>query len=208
MPASRLPSSALHLLPAWLAAVLLLIAVAAPAHEGEDHGAPAAPAPAGPAVVADPAAAAAGASAEAMTASVRATAASELFEVVAVLAGGHLQVFLDRYDSNAPVTGAQVAVEGTGISGRAGETSPGLYALPAASLAPGAHGLTISVETATDADLLLLTLDVPAAVGQQDDAALPGWRSAALAALAVALAAIAMAFAAWRRRARPAGVRA
>lgn len=131
----------------------------------------------------------------------RASAATESFEAVAVLAAGEMQLYLDRYDSNAPVTGAQVGVAGTGVNGSAQEISPGVYTLPVPALPPGQYGLTLSVETADDADLLLLTLEVPAEADAAVSASGGFARNAGLAALALVLFAggVIGGIAAWRR---------
>jgi hypothetical protein len=92
-----------------------------------------------------------------------ATASAE-FELVGVLEGKTLTLYLDRYASNAPVLKARVEVESSALNGVAGEVSPGVYALPADALgAGGKHALTFSVETEDSADLLNATLDLGAA---------------------------------------------
>lgn len=90
----------------------------------------------------------------------RAVAATEDFEVVAVLEGKHLVVHVDRFASNEPVAKARVEVEGAGLKGLAGETAPGTYVMDlAAALPPAKHALTISIEAGDTADLLSATLD-------------------------------------------------
>lgn len=97
----------------------------------------------------------------------RATDATEEFELVAVLAGDHLTLYLDRFATNEPVAGATVEVEGDGWKAVAAPVVPGVYALPAAALAsPGRHPLTVSVEAGDLADLLTLSLDSPRPVAQ------------------------------------------
>ena len=129
-------------------ALLLATAIAFPAWAGGDasdghtHGAPAAaPIP--------------------VTASApRAVAATEDFEVVAVLEGKHLVVYVDRFASNEPVAKAKVEVEGAGLNGLAREAAPGTYVMDlAAALPPAKHALTISIEAGDTADLLSATLD-------------------------------------------------
>ncbi|MCM2307190.1 MAG: hypothetical protein NDI91_06960 [Sulfuritalea sp.] len=94
----------------------------------------------------------------------RAVAASEEFEVVAVLEDKHLVVYVDRYASNEPVAGAKVEIEGGGLQGVAAESAPGTYLLNlAAALPPARHGLTISIEAGDSADLLTATLDTSTA---------------------------------------------
>lgn len=140
----------LYGLPYRLIFALLLAAVApfVPAHEGEDHGA-------------------AASAALPATAATRGTASSELFEVVAEWRHGQWLFYVDRYDSNEPVTGATIDIDGQAVKGPAKEIAPGVYALTAAIPASGSHALTITVETANSADLLSLSLAVP-------DAATPG----------------------------------
>lgn len=131
----------------------LVLAAAAPsvsAHGGEDHG--------GENHDDAPAAVAA-----TVTGGPRASAATTLFEAVAVLQHGQVLFYIDSYDTNAPVTGAVVEIEGEGIGGRAPETAPGVYALPVPAPVPGEYALTLTVETADNADLLALSLSVPAA---------------------------------------------
>lgn len=119
------------------------LALPAAAHEGEDHGAP------------PPAAT--------QNLSPRASAATEDFELVAVLEAQRLVVYLDRYASNEPVAKATVDIEGPGLSGTAREIAEGVYELPvAAALPPGKHALTFTVETAEAADLLSASLDLSA----------------------------------------------
>jgi hypothetical protein len=186
MPAERLLPC--HL----LLACLLLLPAAAPAHDGEVHADAAADAVPALATVA-------------AASAIRASASSELFETVAVLANGRLLVYVDRYASNEPVTGAQVAISAAALNGVASEPEPGTYALPAPLLAPGEHTLTVSVEAGADADLLLLTLAVPAAASEAAPGRAAEGRIAGVLALAVVLAALGVVF--WRKR-RPAGVRA
>ena len=123
-----------------LASALLCAAPLAWGHDGEDHGAPP------PAV--------------SQAVAPRASAKSEDFELLAVLDNKTLVIYLDAFGSNAPVPGAKVEVDGGGLKGVAAEQSPGVYSLPAPALGPGKHALTISVETADNADLLATTLEV------------------------------------------------
>lgn len=123
-----------------VAVVLFAVAFSAYGHGDEDHGA--APPP--------------------VTQSMapRAVAATEEFEVVAVLEDKHLVVYVDRYASNEPVAGAKVEIEGVGQQGIAAESAPGTYLLNlAAALPPAKHALTISIEAGDSADLLTATLD-------------------------------------------------
>jgi len=99
----------------------------------------------------------------------RAVAATEDFEVVAILEGKHLVVYVDRFASNEPVAKAKVEVEGAGLKGLAGETAPGTYVMDlAAALPPAKHALTISIEAGDTADLLSATLDTSQPVASNE----------------------------------------
>lgn len=125
---------------AIIAALFLSAPLVVLAHGDEDHGAPA------PAV--------------SRSVAPRAVASSEEFEAVVVHDGKTLVLYLDRFASNAPVAGAKVEIEGAGLKGAAAETSPGVYAMGAASVPAARHPLTISIETSDSADLLSATLEV------------------------------------------------
>jgi hypothetical protein len=130
---------------ALVACVLVSLATALPlaAHEGEDHGPP-------PDTLSRPVLP-------------RAIAHGDSFELVGILERERLLVYLDAADSNAPVAGATLQVEGAGLDATAKEVEPGVYALPVPKpLPPGTHPLTFTVETKTDADLLAAPLVVPA----------------------------------------------
>ncbi len=105
----------------------------------------------------------------------RAIAATEEFEIVAVLEGKKLVVYVDRFATNEPVAKAKVWVEGAGLKGLAAETAPGIYVLDVATAIPPArHPLTISIEAGDTTDLLTATLDIsPLAAGVET---LDWWR--------------------------------
>lgn len=122
---------------------LALTVVPAQAHEGHDHGAP---------VTVD------------VGWAPRATARSNDFDLVAVLAGKQLVVWLDRAADNAPVGKAQIEVEAGAWKGLATAAADGSYHVDAASLAgPGSHELVFTVQAGDAVDLLPATLVVPAA---------------------------------------------
>lgn len=134
-----------RLLPTILA-LMLALALPAAAHDGEDHGAPGAK--------------------QALTAqqAPRAQAATELFELVAVADDARLMLYLDRFESNEPVAGAQVDVESGTLQAAATEVEPGIYqVLTDVFGRPGAHALTIDVRAGSDGDLLAVTLEGAAA---------------------------------------------
>jgi len=91
----------------------------------------------------------------------RASAQSEDFELVAVLADKKLTLYLDRYASNAPVAEAQIELESGVFKRIAAQVAPGVYALPGEHFArPGKYPLVFSIQTTDSADLLTTTLEV------------------------------------------------
>lgn len=128
-------------LRAVVATVLLPLSWPLLAHEGHDHGAAAKPAD--------------------VRLAPRFEARSEELEIVGVLAGKDLVIYLDRADSNAPIQGAQIEVEGPGIKGVAAGLADGVYVLSAAALAQaGKYPLTLTVQVGEIADLLSADLQV------------------------------------------------
>lgn len=158
------------------------------AHEGEDHGDAPAPLP--------------------MAASApRAQAQTSDFELVVEPEGSSLLLFLDNFSSNAPVIGAEVEVQSGGVQAIATEVGPGTYRVAGGAWTqPGAHALTISVQTSDTADLLSATLDIPAAVAatsaEKVDTALLAGRS--LGVLVGAVLVFAFIVLVWLRRRRTA----
>lgn len=91
----------------------------------------------------------------------RASAQSEEFELVAVLASKKLTLYLDRYANNAPVANAQIELESGAVKLVAAQTEPGVYELPGESFSrSGKYPLVFSIQTAESADLLTATLEV------------------------------------------------
>ncbi len=116
------------------------------------------------------------------TASPRAEAHSDLFELVLVMRDGAATIYLDRFATNQPVEGAAIEVA-QGDETATGEAQPdGSYRLVAPWLAqPGRHELVFTVSTGDQADLLNASLDL-----QADDHAAaipPGPRARLQAAL-------------------------
>lgn len=129
----------------------------------------------------------------------RALASTEDFEVVAILEGKHLVVYVDRFASNEPVAKAKVEVEGAGLKGLASEAAPGTYVMNVvAAIAPGKHPLTISIEAGDTADLLSATLDTSQPVVAEADA--HGWTRWAVWIVAALLLLAAGALLVFRRR--------
>lgn len=162
----------------WLPGTLL-------AHGGEDHGdAPHPVAPAAPQAA-------------------RVEAASDLFELVGTLKGDQLTLYLDRYASNEPVSGAQIELEAGPLKATATAGAAGVYSVQAPGLAePGSHALVFTVQAGDSTDLLNGDLLVAAAAPPSAPAAAalaPPW----LAAAGGAAVLLGVSLFAWRRR-RPA----
>ena len=145
-------SAVLQRLRAVLVCLSLIATSAALAHEGHDH--------AGEGSDAVAATVAASGSAGDTTGRTVVELTSELYEAVVQSHGDHLDLWLDRYDTNEPVTGARVAVTlGEAAEVVAEEETPGQYRVPITPLAPGASAaLALSIQSAFGDDLLGGTL--------------------------------------------------
>ena len=133
----------------------------------------------------------------------RTEAASELFELVAVLDGDKLVIHLDRFASNEPVLGAKISVEGGPLKATAAVEREGIYTAPAAALAAaGTHALLFTIQAGEASDLLTgdLVVASPAAAAVHTDSV--DWRAAAGPALGtlVAVLILGAGAVAWRRR--------
>ncbi len=116
---------------------MALITTPAIAGPGHDHGDEA------PAAVSGPA-------------SPRFETHSDLFEVVGVLEGDHLSLFVDRFADNAPVLKAKVELE-SGTTKTVGEfhEDHGDYGFAAGSFTkPGNYPITLTVTAGDDVDVL------------------------------------------------------
>ena len=173
------------LLAPLLAPLLVLLLGQAPlpaqAHDGHDNAPAAAPAQAAP----------------------RFTLDSELFELVGVVHGQTLALYLDRADDNRPVPGAQLELELAGQRLAVTPVGDGEYrAELAAPLTEGSLPVTATVVAGDDSDLLAGALDWHAPVAAPSPSS--GGRMRWLAGAAGALAALGAALWAWRgRRAAP-----
>lgn len=127
----------------------------------------------------------------------RFAASSELFELVGVLEGRRLTLYLDHAPSNAPVTTAELELEigAAKLSGTLQADGTLRLELPAAP-EPGLIPVTATVRTAEEADLLATELDLHAAAEAAHTRPLPAW-SLIPAAGGLALLAVWV----WRRRA-------
>jgi RND family efflux transporter MFP subunit len=124
----------------------LLFALAAPsaalAHDGHDHGAPPPPV--------------------STTVAPRADASSADLEMVVVARDGALEILIDRFRDNAPVTDAIVEVDGPGGVVTA-TAEGGVYRLAAPWATPGrAVDLAVTVQAGDIVDVLTTTLSLPA----------------------------------------------
>lgn len=157
----------------------LVLALVAPVHaeEGHSHDAPAA-ASTGPALP-------------------RFSAVSDVFELVGVVDGKQVAIYLDRFADNSPVPGARLDMEVAGRKVAVAATAPGEYrATLAEELKPGVTPVTATVEAGTETDLLAGDIDVHE--DDHHDEAAGGWTRYAAWGGALALAA-GLAIAALRR---------
>lgn len=124
--------------------LLTFLATAASGHEGHDHGAPP------PAAV--------------TAASPRVTAQSDAYELVGILRGERLALYLDRFATNEPVTDARITVTIGGDQDVEAVPAPdGTYAVTSSKFArEGALELIVSVTAPGGDDLLIGTLHLPA----------------------------------------------
>jgi RND family efflux transporter MFP subunit len=130
----------------WALAVVLMFAFTGgvAAHEGHDHGAPPPPV--------------------STTIAPRVEAASTVFEAVVIARGAELQVYIDTFDTNAPVSGAAVEMDTPSGVITGTETEPGVYAFSTPWVAtPGSYDLAITVIADAGFDVLVGSLTIPAA---------------------------------------------
>lgn len=126
-----------------LAVSAALFSWPAAAGEGHDHG----DAPAATAAPALP----------------RFAAASELFELVGVVDGRRVTVYLDRYEDNAPVQGAKLVLQVGGAPVALAEHAAGEFEGElAAAPQPGITPVTATIAAGNDTDLLAADLDIHA----------------------------------------------
>lgn len=95
----------------------------------------------------------------------RASAQTEDFELVAVLQGRSLIIYLDRFADNELVAGALIEVEsGNLLKVIAKQTAPGVYVLELAKGVfekAGKYPLSISVQAGDLGDVMTASLDIP-----------------------------------------------
>jgi hypothetical protein len=151
---------------ALVPAVLVSLGVHAIAGEGHDHG-DAAPAATG-------------------TASPRLTAHSDLFELVGIADKGRMTLYLDRYATNEPVTGAKIEYESGTNKGVATPRTDGTYLIQFDALGKsGELPFSFTVTAGTDTDLLAGDLDLKDPHDHADESDRTWLRYAAYAAAAL-----------------------
>ena len=130
------------------------------------------------------------------TASPRFSAHSDLFELVGMVEGNELKIYLDRYATNEPVTDAKIEVEVGSIKGIALEQADGSYSFKNDVFAkPTELAISFTILAGKDADLLAgdLKIATPADDHADDEVAKPWLRWAAYAGAALLLVLIAVA---------------
>ena len=135
----------------------------------------------------------------------RLTSHSDLFELVGMVEGNEMKIYLDRFATNEPVTDAKIEVEIGNIKGIAAAQADGSYIFKNDVFTkPGDLSVSFTVIAGKDADLLAgdLKIDGPIDDHAHDEAAKPWLRWAAYAGGALLLAAVV--FVAMRRRRRAA----
>jgi cobalt-zinc-cadmium efflux system membrane fusion protein len=150
-----------------LAATAFFLSCAAFGGEGHDHG-EAAPAAQG-------------------TASPRVEAHSELFELVGIVDRGQMTVYLDRYATNEPITGAKIEFEAGTQKGQAQPQADGTYLIKFDALSkPGSLPFAFTVTAGSDSDLLAGDLQMQEVHDEHEESARPWLRWAGYAAGLVA----------------------
>lgn len=124
-----------------LALVLSLLGSLAMAGPGHDHGEAAPPAQS--------------------TALPRFVAVSEDLEMVGIVHGKQLTLYLDRFNDNSPVNDAQIDIEIAGNSYKAAKHGEGEYEVTLKdTLRPGVTAITATIQAGELNDLLAAELDV------------------------------------------------
>ena len=137
----------------------------------------------------------------------RASAQTEDFELLMVLQGRQLIIYLDRFADNQPVLDAQLELESAGLKAIAKQSSPGVYVLdlPKGWLEKsGKYAFSISVEVGDLGDVMTASLEIPELNDTHQDAhasAFSTWWKWLLAATLLLIAAT-LAYAIWRRKQR------
>lgn len=145
----------------WLFMVLMMPAIQGVAFAAGDHGSPAA-------------------GAQAAVTSPRFTAESELFELVGVLKGTTLTLWLDRWSDNTAVPDARIELEiaGEKVVARPAAQGSTYEATLSKPLGAGQHPVVATVQAGKDTDLLNGEFDIHDAASPQTHADAHGIRAA------------------------------
>ena len=121
----------------------------------------------------------------------RMAAETDLYQMVAILSGpGRLSLFLDRTDSNAPVTDARISLLLGDVTMAAEARSDGSYALVVPALEKaGRHALVFRVDSPAGDDLVAGDLEIPEVIATATPPGSGGWLQR-LSAFAPVLAAL------------------
>lgn len=134
-------------------------------------------------------------------ASPRVQAHSGLFELVGVVDKGQMTIYLDRYATNEPVSGARIDYESGSSKGVAQPQPDGTYLVRFEGLTrPGEHPFSFTVAAGADSDLLAGELHIED-VHPHDESRARTWSLWAVPG-AIALAVVAALLIAFKRRAR------
>jgi hypothetical protein len=111
----------------------------------------------------------------------RFTAESDLFELVGVLNGKQLTLYLDRFADNAPVPDAQIELDLAGVRVMVAQHGEAEYQVMLAEPpAPGLLPITATVSVGNDTDLLAGELDLHAGGEGGETAPARRWRTLAV----------------------------
>ena len=155
----------------------MLLPILGFAHGGEDHGESTKPT-------------------GVTSATPRAEAQTDLFELVVTPENGQLTIYVDEFANNQPVDGAKVEIESGTWKAIANAAERGIYRVAAPQFStPGTYPLVFTVTAGEAADLLETTLVVKDSAQASVPSNLPsrsvlGWLSASLVAMAVVVTAL------------------
>lgn len=128
----------------------------------------------------------------------RFAASSELFELVGVLDGKTLRLYLDRAATNEPLPQAQIELEFGGVKLQPQAQADGSFRVELTqALREGLHPVTATVSVGDEADLLAGELDLHGEAAHEANAPIQAWRWGLAAGGGLGLVAV-LAF--WRRR--------